>query len=221
MSRGAQIPHEHEFEAAHGLPEALPRGERMLWQGAPDWRLLAVRVFHVRSVAIYFALLLGWRAVSVVYDGGGVMQALLAVGLLAPLAVFALVLLGVLAWLSARTTVYTLTDRRIVMRIGIVLSITFNVPLRHIESAHLRPLADGHGDIALTLTPGERIAYLHLWPHARPWQLRRTQPMLRCIPDAARVGERLAQASKAPQASAGSASLQPSARPAVSNTALA
>ena len=26
---------EHEFEAAHGLPEALPAGERLRWQGAP------------------------------------------------------------------------------------------------------------------------------------------------------------------------------------------
>jgi hypothetical protein len=33
---------------------------------------------------------------------------------------------------------------------------------------------------------GKRIAYLHLWPHARPWQLKRPQPLLRALPDAAR-----------------------------------
>ncbi|MEY3475503.1 MAG: hypothetical protein RL087_1961, partial [Pseudomonadota bacterium] len=30
--------HEHEFEAAPGLPAPLPVGERILWQGAPQWR---------------------------------------------------------------------------------------------------------------------------------------------------------------------------------------
>ena len=196
MSSGPsnQVPHEHEFEAAHGLPEHLPRGERILWQGAPDWRALAVQAFHVRAIAVYFAILLAWRAANVLYDGGGALQALGSVMLLAPLALLALGLLALLAWLSARTTVYTLTNRRLVMRIGIVLSITFNLPLRQVESAGLRPLADGHGDIALTLVPGERIAYLHLWPHVRPWQLKRTQPMLRCVPDATRVGQLLSRA---------------------------
>ena len=48
--------HEHEFEAAHGLPEPLPRGEHILWQGSPDWRTLAVQVMHVRTQAFYFAV---------------------------------------------------------------------------------------------------------------------------------------------------------------------
>lgn len=193
-SQGQPAQHEHEFEAAPGLPENLPRGERILWQGVPDWRLLAVQVFHVRAIAIYFAVLLGWRATNVLYDGGGVIQALLSLALLAPLALLALGLLCVLAWLSARTTIYTLTNRRVVMRVGIVLSITFNLPLRQVESAGLRPIQGDFGDIALVLAPGERIAYLHLWPHVRPWQLKRTQPMLRCVPDAAAVGQLLTRA---------------------------
>ena len=53
--------HEHEFEAAPGLPEPLPAGERILWQGAPDWRALAVHVFHVRKLAAYFAGILRVR----------------------------------------------------------------------------------------------------------------------------------------------------------------
>ena len=35
---------EHEFEAAHGLPEPLPRGERVLWQGAPVFATMVERV---------------------------------------------------------------------------------------------------------------------------------------------------------------------------------
>jgi hypothetical protein len=39
-----------------------------------------------------------------------------------------------------------------------------------------------------------RIAYLHLWPHARPWKLAAPQPMLRCLPDAREACEKLGKA---------------------------
>ena len=192
MRAQPQREHEHEFEAARGLPEPLPPGEHIVWQGAPDWRALAVRAFHVRSLAIYFALMLAWRVGSQLADGAGVADAAKSIALLLPLALLALGILTLLAWLSSRTTVYTLTDKRLVMRVGIVLSVTFNLPLRVINAAALRPASHGTGDIALTLAEGDRIAYLQLWPHARPWRVRRPEPMLRVVPDAARVGQLLA-----------------------------
>jgi hypothetical protein len=79
------------------------------------------------------------------------------------------------------------------MRIGIVLTLTFNLPLRTIESAALRRTADGHGDLVLALRGPDRIAYLHLWPHARPWRLGRPEPMLRAVPDAERVARELSR----------------------------
>ena len=57
--------HEHEFEAAPGLPEALPAGEHILWQGSPDWKLLAVDAFHVKRLAIYFSLMIALHAVMI------------------------------------------------------------------------------------------------------------------------------------------------------------
>ncbi len=42
---------------SNGLPGQLPPGETILWQGAPHWRALARDAFHVRGVAVYFALL--------------------------------------------------------------------------------------------------------------------------------------------------------------------
>jgi len=71
-----------------------------------------------------------------------------------------------------------------VMRIGIVLSVTFNLPLRRIDAAQLRARGDGSGDVALRLSDEDRIGYLHLWPHVRPWRLARAEPMLRALPDA-------------------------------------
>lgn len=190
----SQAVHEHEFEAAPGLPEALPKDERILWQGAPDWRLLARRAFHIRGLALYFVAMLALRGAVVAADGGGAAEVAIAVAWLLPLVAFALALLAGGAWLAARGTLYTLTDRRVVMRIGIVLTLTLNLPLRRLAAADLHLESDGHGDVALRLAGSDRIAWLHLWPHARPWRVRDPQPMLRAIPDAARVAERLGEA---------------------------
>ena len=185
---------EHEFEAAHGLPEPLPPGERMLWQGSPDWRVMAREAMHLRTLSVYFAVVLAWRGAVVLSNGGGWLDAVQAVLWLLPLAALSLGLLAIMAWLISRTSVYSITDQRVVMRIGVVLSITFNLPYSRIEAAALRSHADGSGDVTLTLADADRIAYLHLWPHARPWQLKRTQPMLRALPDARAVASVLAAA---------------------------
>jgi hypothetical protein len=186
--------HEHEFEAAPGLPEPLPANERLLWQGGPDWRRLAIEVFHVRKVAIYFGAILLARGGFVLSDGGGVAQALTAMLWLTPLVAFALGTLLALAWMTGRTTMYTITSRRVVMRIGIVLTVTFNLPFKRIAGAALRLRGDRHGDIPLQLAAGESISWLHLWPHARPWKIGRPEPMLRAIDDAQRVAGLLGDA---------------------------
>jgi hypothetical protein len=98
-----------------------------------------------------------------------------------------------LAWLSARTSIYAITNRRVFLRIGIALPIFVNLPFSGIEAAALREGAGGTGDIPLRLKPGVRLAYLHLWPHARAWRLKRPEPALRSIPDALRVAQILAQ----------------------------
>lgn len=187
--------HEHEYEPQYGLPEVLPATEKLLWQGSPDWKAIAVEVFHVRKLAIYFAIILALRAGFVLSDGGGLMAVLAGWAWLVPMAAIALGILLVLARLAARTTVYSITDRRVTMRIGIVLTVTFNLPFKRIEGAGLLVRGnDGHGDIPITLHQGEQIAILQLWPHARPWHLKRPQPMLRGLPQVAQVGQVLAQA---------------------------
>jgi len=180
-----------------GLPEHLPAGERIVWQGAPAWRGLARHALHVRKVAVYFTLLLIWRMLSQWSDGeplGAILLSSLWLGLLAAGAV---AILAGIAWLMARTTVYTVTDRRVVMRIGVALPITLNLPYSALESAQLRLHGDGCGDLPLTIGGRDRIAYLHLWPHARPWQFSHPQPALRCIPDAEHVAGVLAAAMSA------------------------
>jgi len=188
---------EHDDEPVPGLPELLPEGERILWQGAPRWQSLARRAFHIGNLAIYFGALIVWRAATLFYDGETAMQVLQAIAWLVPLALAAIGILGFIAWLMARTTLYTITNRRIVMRVGVVLTVSFNIPFNTMASAGLRKYGDGTGDMPIALAGEDRISYLHLWPHARPWRVARPQPMLRAVPDVLAVSEILTRAVQA------------------------
>lgn len=188
-------PHEHEFEAAPGLPEALPAGERILWQGAPDWRQLAIHAFHVRKLAVYFALMLLSQALFM--QGQPLQVVVPSVMTSAVLALTALLMLTAMAWFASHTCLYTLTSKRVVMRVGIVLTMTFNLPLTCLSAAAVKRRGRGCADIALRIKGPDRIAYLHLWPHARAWHLRHPEPSLRCVPQADIVGQKIFQAWRA------------------------
>ena len=185
---------EHGVEPVRGLPAALPKGETLLWQGAPRWRPFARRAFHLRKLAIYFAVLLAWYIASVATGAEDAWDALLGTLRVAGLAAGALGLVALFSWLIERSTVYTITSRRLVMRFGVAFPMTLNLPFRLIQSAGLREYADGTGDIPLALLPEGRVSYPILWPHVRPWRMARTEPMLRAIPDAARVAQVLGRA---------------------------
>ena len=191
-----------------GAPEPLPAGEIILWQGAPNWITLAHRAFHVRHVAVYFGALLIWRVTVTLANGGPVTAAAIsALWVLLP-ALAAAGLLMLLAWLFAATTHYTITSRRVVMQIGVALPTIINIPFRRVAAAALKTHAGGSGDIPLKTLGEDQIAYLVLWPHVRPWRFNPPEPMLRAVPDAARVAEILARAAAAEtQPSSGHASL--------------
>jgi len=186
--------HEHEFEPQHGLPERLPADERILWQGSPDFRKLARTAFHLRTLAIYFAAMLAIRAYTVLPEAGSLRDSVVLMALPTVLAVLTLGTIAVLAWLACRTTVYTLTDRRVVMRVGVVLTLSFNLPLKSLRSADVKVIADGCGDIAMSLAGSDHIAYFHLWPHVRSWRLAHPEPTLRSVPDVKHVATLLSQA---------------------------
>lgn len=177
-----------------GLPGPLPAGEQFLWQGGPDWKTFAVRVFHIRKVAIYFGLLMGWRIAVAIEGGASFSDAVISALWVLPPAVIGLGLLALLAYAYARTTHYTITSRRLILQYGVAVPATLNIPFRKIDSAATKIFPNGAGDIPVLLTFDQRIAYALLWPHVRPWQIARTQPMLRSVPDAERVAGILSRA---------------------------
>jgi hypothetical protein len=183
-----------DFEPVRGLPQHLPKGERMLWQGAPRWQDLAVHAFHARKVIWYFAGLTMLAGVLRLAEGESFAAAIKPFQWLMPMGLVAAALLVGLAYLSARTTVYTITSKRLIMRIGMALPVSINLPFSQIDGAAVRLFANGSGDIPLKVTAKERIAYLMLWPHARPFHFAHPQPTLRCVARADDVAGLLAAA---------------------------
>jgi hypothetical protein len=185
---------EHDFEPIRGLPAALPEGETLLWQGAPHWLTLAQQAFHLRAVGGYFLAMLAWRTTGAVLGGEPPIHALTAALAVTPIALVALAILALLAWLNSRTTVYTITSRRVVMRFGAALPKAINIPFSIIDGAALKMLPNGDGDLALNLKAPNKIAFLHLWPHVRPWRMASPQPTLRGLPKAKAVADILTAA---------------------------
>lgn len=194
------MPHDDfAFEPRPGIPAPLPKGERILWQGRPSTRALVRDAFGLRWVLFYFALVIAWRAGVGGAEAG--MAGAVAYGLpYAGLALAASVVILGLAWAQARATVYTITTARVLLRIGAALQITLNLPFRQIGAADLDLRRDGTGTIAFTTLGPAKLSYLVLWPHLRPWHVRKTQPAFRCIPDAAAVARLVAEAAEARQA---------------------
>ena len=182
---------EHDDEPVAGLPGHLPDGETVLWQGAPNARSLGIRGFHVRGLALYFAAIWAYSIATTIGSGSVDVRAVLAPPLLGAVA---LGLIAGFAAMVARTTLYTITNRRIAIRFGVALSMTVNIPFRQIDGAALREAPDGTGDLVLTLAPDVKLAYLVMWPHVRPWHVKQAQPMLRALPDAPVAARVLARA---------------------------
>jgi len=175
------------------LPEDIPAGEHVLWFGKPDAFSLARRAFRADFVAIYFVAMSLWNFTTEAMDHGAA-AGMMASGKTLAAGLLGLALVFFLAWLSARTTLYVITSRRVVMKVGIALPVFFNIPFKTITSASMRTYPDGTGDIPVVIAPPQRIAYLHLWPHARPFHFKQPEPALRCVPKAPEVAATLARA---------------------------
>ena len=115
------------FEPIRGLPERPPEGEVILWQGQPNWLRLTVDSLNLWWVLAYFIFLFVWRFISV-SDLMPIDQALLVSLPFLALALIVALLLLLIGFIQAKATVYTITNKRIVMRIGAALTLTLNLP---------------------------------------------------------------------------------------------
>ncbi len=58
-----------------GYPRRFRRASGSFGRVRPNWRALAVDVFHVRAVLVYAALLIVWRTLTILHDGGTAREA--------------------------------------------------------------------------------------------------------------------------------------------------
>lgn len=198
-------------EPVRGLPETPPEGERILWQGRPHWWWLSWESLSLPYVAGYFVLLAGWRFVTLI-DRMPLGQALSYSSPFLVMGAVVLALLLAVGAVQAHATVYTITNRRVAMRIGAALTVTLNLPFTQIARADFRRGRAGTGTISLDLPGDTRLSYLVCWPHVRPWVMHRTQPALRAIPEAEHVAQILAEAAEA-RVSTPQIARRPAARP--------
>lgn len=185
---------EHDGEVAPGIPAELPASERLLWRGSPEWTRLARSRFHVTKLLAYFGLMLIVYVVAQLRSGSGPGEALAGASGFAVLAAVAIGLVLLFARATAGATIFSLTNRRLIIRCGVALPLTMNLPLSRVDKADMNESGDGYGDIALTPAADSRASYILLWPHVRPWRWSRVQPMLRAIPDVRHVAETLGRA---------------------------
>lgn len=185
-----------DVEPIPGLPEAPPEGEEILWQGRPNWWVLARDACGFWWIVGYFAALMFWRFLTVV-DLVPIGQ---AIGVTLPFAILGAIVCGLVAlfaYIQASLSLYTVTSSRVAMRIGAALTVTLNVPFKQLANASLDLRKNGTGTIAFETLEASPLNYLVCWPHVRPWKMRDPEPALRCIPNAEHVAGVIAEAAQA------------------------
>ncbi len=170
---------EYEDEPVEGLPDYLPEGETMVWQGRPTVAAMARRVFFIPHLALYFGLLIAGHTVYRLMEGVSAAQVMGTFVWQAGLATTVLVLLAWLARSYAASVMYTLTSERLVIRSGVALPMMVNIPIEQITAADMRVYRDGTGDIVLTPVADRKLHWVLLWPNVSAWYSRPIRPLLR------------------------------------------
>ena len=110
-------------EPIEGLPELLPKGEVILWLGRPNWLQLTIESLNLWWIIGYFGLLATWRLLTVI----DYMPLGTAISVIIPflfIAALAGLLLCIVGYVQAKATLYTITNKRVVMRIGAALTLS-------------------------------------------------------------------------------------------------
>ena len=183
---------EYEDEPVEGLPDFLPEGETMVWQGRPTVAAMARRVFFIPHLALYFGLLIAGHTVYRLMEGVSAAQVVGTFVWQAGLAATVLVLLAWLARSYAASVLYTLTSERLVIRSGVALPMMVNIPVEQITAADMRVYRDGTGDIVLTPVADRKLHWVLLWPNVSAWYSRPVRPLLRGLAEPHRAADAFA-----------------------------
>ena len=179
-------------------PFDLRPSEFVAWSGTPCWRTLARRAFHIQAVGLYLCVLIFANAIAARMQDLPPAVAFAGEKPILILGAVMLAAIALLAWATARTTRYTVTNQRVVMQYGIAITATLALPMRLVGAVSVSDRAIG--DIVIRLKPGQKIAFGKLWPHVRPWRAAHPEPMLLALPAAAAAASLISRTVMAAQA---------------------
>ena len=181
-------------EPVIGLPEALPAGEKILWQGQPSTFAIAVNAFRLRWVLAYFAIMTMFRVSKLSADEASTAQLNEAVIGSLIFCAGALLIIYALAFAISRAAMFTITSERVILRHGFAIRKYVNAPFETMHSAQLKLKSARVGDISLQFDSVTQPPFLHLWPFVKPFTFSKPEPMLRGVRDPQNVAKILANA---------------------------
>lgn len=181
-------------EPVVGLPEALPAGEKILWQGQPSTLAIAINAFRLRWVLAYFAVMTMFRVSKLTAEAASTAQLNEAVLGSLVFCSGALLIIFALAFAISRAAMFTITNERVILRHGFAIRKYVNAPFETMRSAQLKLKSARVGDIALQFDGATQPPFLHLWPFVKPFTFANPEPMLRGIRDPQAVAKILANA---------------------------
>ena len=169
-----------KFEAPKNILDAIPNGEAILWKGRPSLWGFSWNLFGLKWITLYLSML---SIVSVARFFASDFYTAFYVDFLPFFlsGIFASIILIGLAATQTYSTVYIITENRVIIKTGAALSFLISMPFKKIKEVNLQKRGASIGTISFELLSEKRVPYISCWPSVRPWKFKRTQPAFSCI----------------------------------------
>ena len=169
-----------KFEVHKNILDAIPEGESILWKGKPSFWGFSWYFFGLKLLAFYLIILsvvFAARLTATDFFTAFVVDFLpfLLSGILASCILMAL------AKIQSQSSVYIITENRVIIKSGAALSFLISMPFKKIKAVNLQKRKGSLGTISFELNSGKRVPYISCWPSVRPWRFKKTEPAFSCI----------------------------------------
>ena len=161
-----------KFEAPKNILDAIPDGESILWKGKPSLWGFSWNLFGLKWIAAYLFILL---MVSILRVFVSDFYTAFFVDFLPFFSsgVFASIILFGLAAVQTFSTVYVITEKRVIIKTGAALSFLISMPFKKIKGINLQKRRGSIGTISFELFSEKRVPYTSCWPSVRPWKFKK------------------------------------------------
>ena len=169
-----------KFEAPKNILDAIPDGESILWKGKPSLWGFSWNLFGLKWITFYLSIL---SVVSIARFFASDFHTAFYIDFLPFFlsGIFASIILIGLAAIQAYSTVYIITENRVIIKTGAALSFLIRMPFKKIKEVNLQKRGASIGTISFELFSKKRVPYVSCWPSVRPWKFKKTQPAFSCV----------------------------------------